>query len=218
MAHGLRQAHGRLVAAFACCLCASVAAAQPSPGNYELTPYGAFSFGGTFKDDESDSVAELDDSASFGLIFNIREAANTQWEIIYSRQASDARITGTATGPETIGMDVHYLQGGGTYLGDGSVARPYLAATIGATHFDAKSDEYQSDTFFSFSIGTGLQIRPSDRLGFRLEARVFGTLVQSGSDLFCISDPGNGTAGCLVTVTGEVLWQTQAMAGVTFRF
>jgi len=183
-----------------------------------LTPYGAFSFGGTFAEDESDISAELDDAASFGLIFNIREAANTQWEIIYSLQSTDAEISGASSGPDRIGMDVHYLQGGGTYLGDGNVARPYLAATIGATHFDAKSDDYQSDTFFSFSLGTGLQIRPNDRLGIRLEARVFGTLVQSGSDLFCISDPGNGTAGCLVTVTGEVLWQTQAMAGLTFRF
>ena len=218
MVSGIRQAGMNAVAALSFLMLAGTAAAQTSAGNYELTPYGAFGFGGTFEDDEADTSAELDDAASFGLIFNIREAANTQWEIIYSLQSTDADITGASAGQERVDMDVHYLQGGGTYLGEGSVARPYLAATIGATHFDAKSDDYQSDTFFSFSVGTGLQIRPNERLGIRVEARLFGTVVQSGSDLFCISDPGNGTAGCLVTVSGKVLWQTQAMAGLTFRF
>ena len=67
-------------------------------------------------------------------------------------------------------------------------------------------------------IGTGLQIRPNDRLGLRLEARAFGTLIKSGSSLFCVSDPAGGNAGCAITVTGEVLWQIQTMAGIVFRF
>jgi hypothetical protein len=194
------------------------AGAENHVGTYELTPYGAYSMGGTFDDETADVAAELDDAASFGLLFNIRESANTQWEILYSRQSTTAELTGMPSVPGDIDLDVHYLQGGGTYLGEGTVARPYLAATIGAAHFDASGDDLKSDTFFSFSLGTGLQIRPNERLGLRLEARIFGTLVQSDTDLFCLSDPGNGTAGCLVTVSGNVLWQVQAMAGVSLRF
>ena len=113
---------------------------------------------------------------------------------------------------------MHYVQGGGTYQGDGELVRPYLAATIGVAHFDVATDGYDSETFFSFSIGGGLQFWPNNRLGVRLEGRAFGTLVRSDSDLFCVSDPGNGTAGCAISVSGEVLWQFQAMAGVVFRF
>ena len=196
----------------------AMAAAQSDPGRFEITPYAAYSFGGSFYDTETDASVSLGDSANFGLILNFRESANTQWEILYSLQNTDADLTGVATVSEPLDIDVHYLQAGGTYQGDGDFVRPYLALTAGATHFDVKNDGFRSDTFFSFSIGPGLQIRPNDRIGFRLEARAFGTLVKSGSTLFCESDPGGGTAGCAFTVTGDVFWQLQAMAGIVLRF
>ncbi len=192
--------------------------AQSDPGDFEITPYGAFSFGGTFTDTVSDISASLKDTENFGLLLNYRQSPKTQWEVLYSRQDTSAGVPGMTGANADVDLNVHYLQGGGTYQGDGDKVRPYLAATIGATHFSVKSGGYDSDTFFSFSIGPGLQIRPNERLGLRLEARVFGTLVRSGSDLFCLSDPGNMTAACAITVSGEVLWQTQAMAGLVFRF
>ena len=208
----------RIVTICLAVLLSSTAGAQSDPGQFEITPYGAYSFGGTFNDSESDVSVSLKDSGSFGLILDFRDSANTQWEILYSLQNTDASVSGIATVTEDLDIDVHYLQAGGTYQGDGDKVRPYLAATVGAAHFDVKSDGFSSDTFFSFSLGPGLQIRPNDRLGLRLEARVFGTLVKSGSDLFCVSDPAGGTAGCAITITGEVLWQFQAMAGLVFRF
>ena len=194
------------------------ASAQSELGRFELTPYAAYSIGGTFNDADSDIKASLQDSGSFGLLFNIRESANTQWEILYSQQKTDADIEGSSAGDATLDMTVRYLQAGGTYQGDGETVRPYLAATLGVAHFDISTDGYDSDTFFSFSIGPGLQIRPNERLGLRLEARVFGTLLKSDSKLFCVSDPAGGTASCAITVNGDVLWQVQAMAGVVFRF
>jgi hypothetical protein len=192
--------------------------AQSVPGRVELTPYGAYSLGGTFNELESDAAVELQDSGNFGLLLNVRQAANTQWEILYSQQRTDAEVTGLVTGDEILDTTVHYLQGGGTYQGDGEIVRPYLAATIGVAHFDVTTEGYDSDTYFSFSIGPGLQIWPNSRLGLRFEARAFGSLVRSDSSLFCLSDPANGTAGCAFTVSGDVLWQFQAMAGVVFRF
>ena len=183
-----------------------------------MTPYGAYSFGGTFSDIETDATVELQDSGNFGLLLNVRQAANTQWEVIYSQQNTDAEFTSLPAGNESHETTVHYLQGGGTYQGDGEIVRPYLAATIGAAHFDIATDGYDSETFFAFSIGGGLQFWPNNRLGVRLEGRAFATLVRSDSNLFCVSDPANGTAGCAIAVAGEVLWQFQAMAGVVFRF
>jgi hypothetical protein len=188
------------------------------PGQFEITPYGAFSLGGTFNDADGNISASLDDSESFGLLLNFREASNTQWEVLYSRQSTLASIDESQGGNIDVDLDIHYLQGGGTYQGGGDKVRPYLAATIGVAHIDVKSGGYDSDSFFSFSLGPGLQIFPNERFGIRLEARVFGTLVRSGSDLFCISDPGNSMAGCAIIVNGEVMWQTQLMAGLVFRF
>ena len=202
------------VAAILAVLIASPALAENDTGTIELTPYGAYSFGGTFKDEDSATEAKLQDSESFGLIFDYKRKDNTQVEVIYSLQRTDADVSGT-TVPN---VNMHYLQLGGTYLFDEGRVLPFMSATLGATHIDVDTEGFGSDTFFGFSIGGGLQIAPSSRLGLRLEARAFGTLLRSGSTIFCISDPGNGTAGCAITLEGDVLWQLQAMAGIVFRF
>ena len=202
------------VAAILTILIASPAFSQNNPGTIELTPYGAYSFGGTFKDEDSATEAKLQDSESFGLIFDYKRKDNTQIEVIYSQQRTDADVSGT-TIPN---VNMHYLQLGGTYLFDQGKVLPFMSATLGGTHIDVDTEGFGSDTFFSFSIGAGLQIAPSSRIGLRREARAFGTMLRSGSTIFCLSDPGNGTAGCAITVSGDVLWQLQTMAGIVFRF
>lgn len=192
--------------------------AQSEPGRVELTPYGAYSHSGTFSDTESEKSGRLKDSGNFGLLLDIREDSNTQWEIIYSQQSTEVDVTDPSIGNTVLDMNVHYLLGGGTVQGDGDKVRPYLTFTVGAAYYDVKTDGYDSDTFFAMSIGTGLQIRPNDRLGLRLEARLFGTFVSSDSSLFCVSDPGGGSAGCAISVAADVLWQLQTIVGVVFRF
>ena len=105
------------------------------------------------------------------------------------------------------------LQIGGTYQGSGEKLRPYLAATIGGTHISSDSN---SDTFFSGSIGVGLQIMPESRVGIRVEARAYGTLTSSDTDLFCQTGPDQNI--CAVRVDGKVLGQFETFAGVVFRF
>jgi hypothetical protein len=181
-----------------------------------LTPFAGLTTGGDFEDLTSTAELALDDSSSFGLILNIVESANTQWEILYSLQATEADTTGLPISGAPLDIDVHYIQGGGTYLFSGDAARPFLAATVGASHFAPGLSGVDSETFFAFSIGTGLQIRPNARFGIRLEARGYGTLVDSDSNLFCQSGPAG--AICAVTVDGTILWQFQAFAGFVFRF
>jgi hypothetical protein len=50
----------------------------------------------------------------------------------------------------------------------------------------------------------------------RLEGRVYGTVVDSDSDIFCSTGPANNT--CLIASRNEVLWQWQVLAGASFRF
>jgi hypothetical protein len=208
-----------IIKSFAICLAlltASVAQAQEESYKFELTPFAGFSTGGDFEDLTTTAKLSLDDSSSFGVILNIDESVNTQWEILYSLQATEADTTGLPISGGPLDIDVHYIQGGGTYLFSGEAARPFLAATVGAAHFAPGLSGVDSETFFAFSIGTGLQIRPNARFGIRLEARGYGTLVDSNSELFCQSDPAG--AICVVTVDGTILWQFQAFAGFVFRF
>ncbi len=186
------------------------AAEQP---RLEITPLVAYRFGGTFEVAASDASFEIEDSSAHGLILNWRESANTQWELLYSRQTSRAGSSLTATSPPVVDLDLQVLQIGGTYQGDGESLRPYLAATIGGTRIKADAD---SDTFFSGSIGAGLQFRPTDRVGLRLEARAYGTLTDSDTDLFCRL--GGDPSVCAIRIEGDLLGQLEAFAGVVLRF
>lgn len=181
--------------------------------NLEVTPFGGYRFGGTFEFTDSQDAYRLDDSPSFGLILNLREQANTQWELFYSNQSTDAKLRSSAQLQPSVSVDSHVLQLGGTYQGRYGPLRPYVALTVGGTHVKTNAD---SDTFFSGSIGLGVQVNPDARLGLRLEARAYGTLTSSSTDLFCRTGPDENI--CAVRVDGDVLSQFETFAGLVFRF
>jgi hypothetical protein len=193
-------------------IAATPVVAQDGPGNFEITPFGGYRFGGTFEITGSDESYELEDSASFGLLLDLREGPNTQWELLYSSQSTDAELNGTGN-LQSVGLDTQVLQLGGTYQGSDDRFRPYVALTVGGTHVSSDAD---SDTFFSGSLGLGLQVLPSERIGIRLEARFYATLTDSNTDLFCRTGPDLNV--CAVRVDGEILNQVETFAGVVFRF
>jgi opacity protein-like surface antigen len=190
--------------------------AQEQSFDFEITPFGAYRYGGEFKETDRNFSIDLDDGESFGLILNARHSPNTQWEILYSRQETSANTTGLGLSDPRLDINIEYLQAGGTYLWDGDTVRPFLAATLGVSQIDITTPGYDSDSFFSFSLGLGFQVAPTNRLGLRLEARAYGTLLDSSSDLFCEFGPSNNI--CVVRIDGTIMWQVEALAGIVFRF
>ncbi len=189
---------------------------QAQEATTEITAFGAYRFGGTFEEDATDGSYELDDSPSFGLILNFRHKDPTQWEILYSQQQTEAAYSGATTNDPEVDVDLHVLQLGGTYQFEGEVARPYLAFTLGGTHVRTRSAESNSDTFFSGSIGVGMKFLPTSRVGIRVEARAYGTLVSSSTDLFCSTGPDLNV--CAIRLEGRMLSQVETFAGITVRF
>jgi hypothetical protein len=189
--------------------------AQSDTDRAELTLFLGHGFGGTFAT-ESEIDVRLDDHSSLGIIFDYEESPNTQWEGLYLRQNTSANTSALFSLQPSVETDIQYLQGGGTFRGSGERARPFVAGTVGLTHIDPSGANTRSDTFWSISIGGGVQLRTSERLGFRLEARVFGTLINSRSAIYCGSVSAVGQ--CLFTLRGDVLWQSHVFAGVSFRF
>jgi hypothetical protein len=190
--------------------------AQEQSFGFELTPYGGYRVGGEFEEKDSGLSIDLDESESYGFIFNARHSPITQWEILYSRQETSADASGLGLSDPAPDLTIEYLQGGGTYMWDGEHVRPFLAVTLGATHIDISTDGFDSDTFWSGSLGLGLQIAPNSRVGIRLEVRAFGTLLDSSSDIFCQFGPTNNV--CAVRIDGTIMWQVEALAGIVFRF
>jgi len=192
------------------------AAAQEANFRFELTPFGAYRVGGSFDEKDGDGRVELNDSNAQGIMFNIKANPNGQYELLYSRQSTDANTAGFLVNDPTIDLDVETFHFGGTYLFDGENTRPFLALTIGMTQFDPGITDSVSESFFSASLGGGVQLNATKRLGIRLEARAFTTFVEDDSNIFCASSGGNGA--CLIQVDARTLTQWEARAGLVFRF
>ena len=182
----------------------------------EITPFAGYRFGGTFDTADTSIDYEMEDSSSFGLILNFRHKSNTQWEIFYSQQRSEATFSEISVIDQVVDVDIHVLQLGGTYVGEGDKMRPYVAMTLGGTHIRTDSVDSADDTFFSGSIGIGMKLMPSSRIGIRVEARAYGTLLSSDTKLFCQTGPDQNI--CAVQVDGNLLSQFETFAGITFRF
>ena len=195
---------------------APLAAAQGNWFKFEVTPYAAYRMGGSFDEENGAGGVKLNDSSAEGILFNFAANANGQYELLYGRQRTDADTLGFFANDPTIDLQVEYLQFGGTYLFDGESTRPFIALTLGGTRFDPRFDSLGSESFFSASFGGGLQIRARERLGIRLEARVFTTFVDDDSTIFCSSN--NGAGACLVNIESRTLSQWEARAGLVFRF
>jgi opacity protein-like surface antigen len=142
---------------------------------------------------------------------------NTEWEVYLGRQSTSLETEGVFDPGETAPakLDISYLQAGGTYWFEGDRARPYIVATVGASRFEPDDGSFDSETFFAFGIGGGYKIAPTSRFGLRLEGRVFGSLVDSDEAVFCRS--GGAASGCLIAVSGSVVWQWEVLAGLVFR-
>lgn len=198
-------------------LCLSTpSTAQGETFKFEITPFAAYRVGGSFDEKDGDGRVELNDSNAQGIIFNIKANPNGQYELLYARQGTDAITEGFLANDPTIDLDVEYFHFGGTYLFDGDNTRPFLALTLGLSQFDPGIIDSNSESFFSASLGGGVQLNATRRLGVRLEARVFATFVDNDSNIFCASTDGGG--GCLIQVDAKTLTQWEARAGLVFRF
>lgn len=183
----------------------------------QITPFVGYRFFGSFEDDETGEDYDLEDDSSFGLLINFPSKRNTEWEIYYSKQSTEIKTGDLFQQTSVLDIDVQYLQIGGTYLFEPDRAGiPYIAATIGAAHFDPSGAGTDSDTFFSFSVGGGWKYFPDKRIGLRLDGRFIGTVIESDTDIFC--QTGVEGAQCLIQNKGEMLWQFEIQAGVIFRF
>ncbi|MGI9245972.1 MAG: hypothetical protein ACR2I8_04610, partial [Steroidobacteraceae bacterium] len=86
----------------------------------------------------------------------------------------------------------------------------------GATFLEPQRGAYESETKFSASLGTGLRFPLGERTAIMLGVRGYLTLLDSDTDLFCLSAPQQ--AGCLVRSSGSTLFQAEGQLGFTVGF
>jgi len=179
----------------------------------EITPYVGYAIGGSFTDNATGADLDVQEGGSYGLVLDLPDTPETQYELFYGLQRTKVTGGGTFGGETLFDLDIHYLHLGGTYLFTGEKVRPFLSGGLGATHFVPHGSGLDRKTYFSVSLGGGVKIPISGHVGLRFEGRGFMTILPDSTEIFCVS---SGGAACNVKVQGDVLGQVLLMAGITF--
>jgi hypothetical protein len=199
------------------------AAAQEPPFRFEITPYAAYRVGGEFEPQEGQAKApggfELHEGNAKGVIFDIRTSDGTgQWELLYAHQATELDTQPTFLGGPTLDLDVSHFQFGGTYLFtvESPGIAPFISLGAGLARFEPRLPGTDAENYFSWSLGGGVNLRADRRVGVRLEARAFSSIIDDDNALFCVVSPAVNS--CAVFVEGDQLYQFEARVGLVARF
>jgi hypothetical protein len=191
----------------------TTAARAAGAADFEVTPFAGYTMGGDFTNASTGNTLSFDDTSSYGIMLDIRQAEEAWIELYFSRQQTKLRADqGAFYGDPLFDVNVEYYHIGGTYSQATGKVKPFVVGTLGATHMVPKGEGLHSETKFSLSLGGGVKMYLTEHVGIRLDARWFGTLFNGGGSAFC----SNGA--CLVTVQGDVLSQFAVNAGVILAF
>ena len=180
--------------------------------NFEVTPFAGYRFGGDFQDSGTGFGLDINDSESYGVVLGINTSPETQIEFMYSHQPTEIKPTGTFSPTSLTDLDMDYYHLGGSYIWNPKRdLRPFIQASLGATHLNPDRAGLGSETRFSFGFGGGVKYFITKHIGLRLDGRALATVLNSNSAIFC-------SGGCTVRVQGSTLWQFEAGLGVIFAF
>ena len=149
----------------------------------EITPYGGYMFGGKLRFYEGD--LKIENSGNYGLILDVEMAPDTKLEIFWSQMNTTAQFKPfygydyLQTDP--FNMNVGYIQIGGVQEMDMDNIRPFGVFTLGTTYFLPQEGTYQDAWKFSVTLGGGVKIWFSDRVGIRLHGRLMLPMFWGGA-------------------------------------
>jgi opacity protein-like surface antigen len=178
--------------------------------NYEITPFLGWRTSSSLEDNNTGDSIDLKETSSFGIILSMKQKRDSNYDFLFSRQDTELQSTSSTASPTALRFDYYHL--GGTVFYDHDDLHPFISGGLGATHISPANDNFSSETKFSLSIGGGLKFPFSQNTGLRLEARGYGTVVDSDGSLLC----ANGV--CVARFTGSLFIQFEAFAGFTVAF
>ncbi|WP_394131295.1 outer membrane beta-barrel protein [Shewanella maritima] len=194
---------------------AGISASGHAAAEVFVAPFGGYSFGHsgvdiTDNEDEVTSSLKFSESSHVGIMLGKMTKDPGNIYFLYSRQSSDVR-SGALSSEVLSDLDISYFHvGGSLYFPNGNF-KPYITASLGATHM-APDSQYSTETKFSMGFAGGVSYDISENIALFGEVRGYATFVNSNSSLFC------GSTECLWRISGDVMWQGQANAGVSFKF
>ena len=181
------------------------AAAQP----IELSPFGGVRIGGDAFEVVATPAAVVDRRPAIGFIVDFPLRDGAQLEGLFSYQQAGVLLPGTSfAAPVRAQFSVEHYQLGGLQE-YGARVRPFFTGVLGLTRY---ATGLESAWRFTAGAGGGVKVWPSSHVGFRLDGRVFGTVLDAdGTALAC----GNGV--CFIRLHVNATWQAEFTAGLLVR-
>lgn len=188
-----------------------------NPGQFEITPFGGWQWGGSFTTDAQQTIPagklRLKDGINWGVILSRLEWSGTAVELLYLRQDADVSFEPKGEATRDVGkMSNNYIQVGGRRALRASGAGPFISASLGTNIIDA--DASGATWRFAWTLGGGLRMPLGNpRVALRVDARWMATLVPSGDySSWCT------VWGCYAAQGSTLLNQGQASAGLSIGF
>lgn len=178
----------------------------------ELGLFQAYRGGGGFVDEGTGEELDIDESGAVGFHLSVMQTPGRYIEFRYSRQQSELVADGPFTGNPLFDLDIHYAHVGGAVFYGNQALQPFLAGGMGATYLDPRAQGLDSETRFSLSLGGGVRLHFTERVGMRIEGLGMFTLMDSDTALFCAA------GRCALRVDGSGFSQFQLGAGVFLVF
>lgn len=195
----------------------------------DLQPFAGWHFGGKWRFYEGD--VKVKSNVSYGIALDHVVTYDVAVEVYYSKMSTTAEWRPAAPRyenllPSAFKTDVHYFQLGAIKTVDtGGNIEPFGGLTVGATWFhnyDPTDDglpgaQYSADvTLFSISLGGGVKVMLSDRVGIRLQGRLLMPMYFNGLGFFVGAGTGGASAGLGVSSTIPIV-QGDLTGGLVFR-
>lgn len=182
------------------------ARAQDRP--FELTVLGGLRLGGQFEDGVTGYTRTFDESLTLGLALGFPLGNDRTLEIVWTHAQLGAPAD--EDGGE-VDLRLDTVGAGGTYeWGDGK-ARPFVSGTIGLALVSPQTSGYDSELFLAGTLGGGVKVPLSPRVGLRFEGRGAAMFALGGAAGIC-------GGGCLLGFTGVGIVELELLAGLSFSF
>lgn len=173
-----------------------------SQSGVELMPFAGYMFGGSVQFVEG--KLNIEDGMDYGLSILVPVQTLLDVELNWTRMDSRATFTPYAGYPlyeyQEANLATNYFQLGiiSKFYSRDTKAEPFGSFSLGATWFDASSTGSSASTWnfqdtwrFSITLGLGVKIMFSDRIGIMLRGRLMMPMTFAGAGFYA----GTGGSG-----------------------
>lgn len=175
-----------------------------------VSAIAGFQFGGSVASADGLREASFDESLAWSAALEVEVAEGWRFAALYSRQETAIHPPPGFFRAFDLAVE-RYLAG----VQEEKEAGPFWwfgTALVGATRFIPQAPQLGSDTRFTAALEIGLKYFPTRRLGLRVQARGFYTVVDAEGGALCL----NGA--CVFAFSGSGLWQGEVSGGLVLGF